>query len=205
MSYHIYFPTTSEEQIDDIFYGQIALIGARWFLIAGGLLLTLWGAKDVGEIQGRIYPLIFLIAMNFYLHGRYLMERPAGRHLIYLATLADLLIISLVILVGIPGGRFGVENPFFIFYYPTLLSFTLVFAREISFSGMVLTCLLYGGVCLLQGLGPDGDVTLLVRLVTLVTTGLVGTLYWRIQRERRRAAQQARGALLKELDQSTSP
>ena len=204
MAYRLYVPTSAEEQTEDIFYGQINIIGARWFLIAGVLLSTLWGAEDVRDVQLKILPIIAWIALNFYLHGRYMMERPAGRALIWLSSLLDLLIISVVISLGLPRGQFGLDNPFFIFYYPVLLAFALVFARLITAIGILLTCIVYVGICLFAGpgLGAEGAPTLVIRLVTLVATGIVGTMYWRIQREVRRSTREARGALLKELGES---
>ena len=202
MTFRLYMPTSADEQKEDIFYGQINIIGSRWFLIAGVLLLTLWGAEDVRDVQLKILPIIALIALNFYLHGRYMMERPAGRALIWFSSLLDLLIISVVIALGLPRGQFGLENPFFIFYYPTLLAFALVFARWITTIGILLTCIVYVGICL-PGLGAEGaSYTIAIRLVTLVATGIVGTMYWRIQREALRRAQEDRGTLLKELGES---
>ncbi|MEE8240246.1 MAG: hypothetical protein V3R16_03180 [Nitrospirales bacterium] len=200
MSYRLYVPTTAEEEIEDIFYGQINIIGARWFLIAGVLLLTLWGAHDVRDVQIKILPIIALIALNFYLHGRYMMERPAGRALIWLSSLIDLLVISAVISLGLPQGQFGLDNPLFIFYYPVLLAFALVFARLITAIGISMVCLAYAGICLFAGLEAGGGMyALVLRLVTLVATGIVGAMYWRIQREARRKAQTARGSLLHEV------
>lgn len=205
MAYRLRVPSSAEEQVEDIFYGQITTIEARWFLIAGMLLMTLWGAKDVSDVQLKILPVLLLIIINFFLHGRYMIERPAGRVLIWLSSLLDVLIVSVVISLGLPRGQFGLENPFFIFYYPVLLSFALVFAREITAIGIFLTCIIYAGICLLAGLGDqDGAYALVIRLATLATTGIVGTMYWRIEREGRRRAERARGALLKELGESGS-
>ena len=205
MAYRLDVRTSADEQIEDIFYGQINIIGARWFLIAGVLLLTLWGAQDVRDIQLKILPIIALIALNFYLHGRYMMERPAGRALIWFSSVLDLLVISVVISLGLPRGQFGLDNPFYIFYYPVLLAFALVFARSITAIGISLTCIVYVGICLFAGLGAEGGApTVVIRLVTLVATGMVGTMYWRIQREARRGAQEAQGALLNELGESSS-
>ncbi len=203
MSYRLYVPTTAEEEIEDIFYGQINIIGARWFLIAGVLLLTLWGAHDLRDVQIKILPIIALIALNFYLHGRYMMERPAGRALIWLSSLIDLLVISVVISLGLPQGQFGLENPLFILYYPVLLAFALVFARLITAIGISMVCFAYAGICLFTGLEAGGGMyALVLRLVTLVATGIVGAMYWRIQREARRKAQTARGSLLHEVTES---
>ena len=203
MSYRLYVPTTAEEEIEDIFYGQINIIGARWFLIAGVLLLTLWGAQDVREVQLKILPIVALIALNFYLHGRYMMERPAGKALIWLSSLVDLLVISVVISLGLPGGQFGLDNPFFIFYHPVLLAFALVFARLVTAIGISLVCLAYIGICLFAGLELGGGAyTLVMREVTLVATGIVGAMYWRIQREARRKAQPEHGSLLGDVAES---
>lgn len=199
MAYRLRVPTSADEQVEDIFYGQITIIGARWFLIVGMLLVTLWGAQDVKDVQLKILPIIALIALNFYVHGRYMMEQPAGRVLIWLSSLLDVLIISVVISLGMPRAQFGLENPFFIFYYPVLLGFALVFAREVASIGILVTCTIYAGICVVAGLGGDGAYNLVIRLVTLATTGIVGTMYWRIQREGRRRAQRAWGAQPEEL------
>jgi len=183
-------PTIQEmEAREDIFYGQIVFIVARWFVIAGAVFLSLWRAESIADIQRHIIPLAFLIAANFFLHARYVMGLPANALLLKLASALDLAVITSIILVVTPQGARGIENPFFVFYYPVVLAFALVFprAQTLAFSSVV--ALTYTAVCLLSGAGIrfNGDEEVLaMRLVTLLGTAFLGTMYWRLQRARRR-------------------
>lgn len=165
------------EALEDVYYGQIVLVGARWFVIAGALFLTLWRAESIAAIQRSIAPLVVLIAANFFLHGRYLMGLPANRRLLELAAGLDLALITLMVLAG---GR--LDNPFFVFYYPVVLAFALVFPRTLAMLYVLAASAAYTMVCFIGG---DGEV-LAIRLVTLFGTAMLGSMYWRIQRDRRR-------------------
>ncbi len=183
-------PTIQEiESREDIFYGQIVFLVARWFVIAGAVFLSLWRAESITDIQRHIIPLAFLIAANFFLHGRYLMGLPANAVLLKLASALDLAVITLIILVVTPQGARGIENPFFVFYYPVVLAFALVFPRAQTLRFVSAAAVTYALICVLAAPGVrfNGDEEILVmRLVTLLGTASLGTMYWRIQRARRR-------------------
>src|SRR5690349_10916310 len=74
--------SAAQEAAEDIFFGQAVIIWARWFIILTGAMLTLWTATTVAEITINTLLIIVLMGMNFFLHGRYLMERPANRSLL---------------------------------------------------------------------------------------------------------------------------
>ncbi len=181
--------TPAQETAEDIFFGQIVIIWARWFFIAAGAVLALWSAHTVAELTIAILIVVALMAINFFVHGRYLMERPANRLFLLATGLLDLSIITL--LVWNWQGQGGLESPFFILYYPILFSFALVFPPRLTTAYALLMLGLYVGVCF--GANPAfiydlGLVTSLVtKLITLAAMGGLGTFYWRIQRNQRRA------------------
>ena len=180
--------SAAQEAAEDLFFGQVVIIWARWFLILTGATLTLWSATTVGEITAKILLVVILMAMNFFLHGRYLMERPANRTLIIAASALDLLVITGAILLW--QGQGGLRSQFFVFYYPVLLAFAFVFPPRLAFAYTGCAMIAYVAACLAADfsiLADAGDLKLLVmRLVTLGSVGGLATYYWRIQRERRR-------------------
>ena len=230
-----------QEAAEDVFFGQVVMIWARWFLIAAGVLLTLWVTSEAGTLAFAIMPVVALVAVNFYLHGRYLTERPANPALITVVGLVDLAIITTAVLIW-PGGK-GIFSPFFVLYFPVIMAFAFVMPRKATVVFTTLAVAAYVGASLFaevayppQHLYPalyDGakaqvvaasavpigaevapaiaakadteasravrNVTLLsghvrtvkglvMRLITLVAMGALGSYYWRIQRDRRRSA-----------------
>ena len=176
----------AHEAVEDVFYGQVVLIWARWAVVAALAVLFLWNVGDVGQMTERVLLLAVLMAVNFYLHGRYLSGRPANRILITLATMADLtLITGGVVLWG------GFESQLFVLLYPILFAFALVFPPRATVTLRLFAVGVYAGAVVAAGTGWLQDVqlikVLLVRLVTLLAVGGLGTYYWRIQGRRRHA------------------
>jgi hypothetical protein len=177
----------AREAADDVFFGQVVMIWARWAVIGAAAVVFLWNASDVGVMTQRVLLLAALMAVNFFLHGRYLVERPANRALILLSSLTDVgLIVAAVALWG------GFQSQLFVLLYPVLFAFALVFPPRFTAGLTVLAVGLYVAAVLLAGTGWTSDVqlvkVLLVRVMTLAAVGGLGTYYWRIQRDRRRAA-----------------
>ena len=177
------------EALQDVFYGQIVFIWARWIIIISTLFLVLRNAQSVADIQIPMIPVGLLIVANFYLHGRFVMRQPANPILLTLATTIDFIFITLVIVLG-AGGETGIDNPFFVLYFPVMLAYSLVFPRRRSLVMAFLLIIVYFLICLLMKPGisiAEGDEKVLaVRIVMLLVTALLGTMYWRIQRMRRR-------------------
>ena len=68
--------TVDQEASEDVFFGQVVLVWARWFLIAAGAVVVLTGLDDQAALITGTIPIVLLMFMNLYLHGRYLMEKP---------------------------------------------------------------------------------------------------------------------------------
>ena len=180
--------TQAQEASEDIFFGQVVVNWARWFLIGGGIILVLWTASDINRLVIGIMPVVALMAVNFYLQGRQLAERPANLTLVTLASLVDLAAITVVILFWPEAEQRGLGSPFFIFYYPVVLAFAFVMRPQFTLAYTAVALAAYAGASLLT-VGAEFDVeTLVARLITLGAMGGLGNYYWRIQRNRRRDA-----------------
>jgi hypothetical protein len=177
----------TREAAEDVFFGQVVMIWARWAMIAAAAVLFLWNTSDVGTLTQRVLLLAGLMAVNFFLHGRYLVERPASRPLILLASLTDVALIAAA--VAFWG---GFTSQLFVLLYPVLFAFALVFPPRFTAGLTLVAAGLYVGAVAFSDLSWTGDVqlvkTLLVRLLTVCAVAGLGTYYWRIQRDRRRAA-----------------
>ena len=71
--------TPEQEAAEDVFFGQSVIIWARWFVILAGAILVLWTTNTEGELSLSILPIVVLMVVNLYLHGRYMMERPVNK------------------------------------------------------------------------------------------------------------------------------
>lgn len=178
-----------QEAAEDIFFGQAVVNWARWFLIGAGIILIMWTSDSEGEIALGVIPLVALMIVNFYLHGRHLAERPANPVLIGLASLLDLAVITTVVLFWAEAT--GLMSQFFILYYPVVLAFAFVMPPRVSIVFTVATMAAYAGASFLVDPALASTVVatkaLLVRLITIGAVGGLGAYYWRIQRDRRRA------------------
>jgi len=179
-----------QEAAEDIFFGQLVIIWARWFVILTGAILALWAASTISELTIASLLIVALMAVNFFVHGRYLMEKPINRNLTYLVSLFDLAIITLIVLAW--REQTGLESPFFIFFYPVLAAFAFVFTPGFTLTYTALGLALYVGAVFISDPGFFTNVQdfelLVTRLITFAAMGGLGGYYWRIQRQRRRLA-----------------
>jgi len=167
----------SQEAKADLFWGQSAAIWARWAIVLGGAALVLSQAGSPGQLAIGILPVVVLLITNFYLHGRYLVERPANARLTLIASVLDLAMLGCLFFswTGAPG----LDNPCYLLLYPIVFSIGLVFAPRISWTFTAATMVLY--VVLAQ---PVSDPkTLVVRLITLAAVCGLASLYWRKVRQ----------------------
>jgi len=171
----------TKEAAQDLFFGQAAALWARWFVILGGALLVLARATTTDELARNIVPVVVLLFLNFFLHGRYLVEQPANRSLTLLASGLDLIMIGGLFLTW--SGKPGLDNPAFVFFYPLVLSFALVFPPRVAGAFTLVTLAVYGALVLPSGIADVAALKLLVeRVVVLVAVGGLGTIYWRMVR-----------------------
>ncbi len=189
--------TLNQETAEDIFFGQAVIIWARWFLIAAATALVLTSFDDQATLIKGTLPIVGLMAMNFYLHGRRLAERPANPQLITLASVLDVAVISVVVATGLGSGQPGIESAFFVAYYPVVLAFAFVMQPRATLAFTALVLGAYAGASVLGSAGSMSSMELesfAARLVTLAAMGGLGTYFWRIQRGRRHAAIASRSA-----------
>lgn len=185
-----------QEAAEDIFFGQVVMIWARWFLIAAGTIFFLWTAQKSTQLALGVLPIVALMVLNFYLHGRYLLERPSNVAQITAASTIDVALVSAIVLVwhgGAAAPLTGLASPFFIFYYPVLLAFAFGMPRRLALIFTVSTAAVYAAICLPDLTSITSVKVLVLRLATLAAMGGIGTFYWRIQRSRRHAGLEVAG------------
>jgi hypothetical protein len=174
----------AQEAAEDIFFGQIAIIWARWFLIAAGAIIALLSANDMLQLAVAILTVIILMTINFATHGMYLTGKPVNKFLLFITNFTDAAIITFLVLTW--NGHAGLKSEFFILYYPMLFTFALVFPRRTTVVFSVLTLGLYTAACLFIDpamiFSVKSLVLLAMRLITLGAMGGLGTYYYRRQR-----------------------
>jgi len=179
--------TALDEAAEDLYFGQLVLIWARWFVIFAIAILAIWGSSDTNVLAARSLVLVALMGVNFFLHGRILVDRPANVRLLAIANLIDLVIIGGII----AGWKLdGLASPYFVLYYPILFAFALVFPPRLSAVYTLLTLASYLVLCLLTGpsiFHTESAKAFVERIITMATIAALGAFYWRVQRHRRRS------------------
>ena len=178
--------TAKQAEQEDLFFGQSVILWARWSVIVAGIVLVLWTSTDVALLTQTMPFFLVLMAVNFFLHGRYVMGSPLNRVAVTAASVVDLILITAIIVLW-PGAH-GLHNQFFVLYYPVVFAFALVFTRRIEAAYTVLAIALYVIACVITrtlplDLGPD-DKVLVMRLIVIAAMGFLGNYYFRIQRDR---------------------
>ena len=171
-------PSMRREDAQDLFWGQVVTLWARWAIIGGAALLVLARASTTQQLAVGILPVVALLVVNFYLHGRYLLERPANASLTGLAVGLDLAVLA-ALFVTAPGAA-GPGNPLFVLLYPLVFGVGLVFPPRLSWPYTAAGLIVY--TLLVVSSGPVEPKVLVVRLVTVAAMGGLGSLYWRIVR-----------------------
>jgi hypothetical protein len=190
--------SAEQANLEDVFFGQTVILWARWSVIVAGIALVLWTSTDVTHLTQTVPFFLALMAMNFFLHGRYVMGAPLNRIAVMVASFIDIVLITAIVTFW--PGEHGLKNQFFVLYYPVVFAFALVFTRRIEAAYTVLAIVAYVGACVLTGtvpfdLGSD-DKVLVMRVIVIAAMGFLGNYYFRIQRDRlARAAQGITGPL----------
>ena len=178
--------TAAQADKEDVFFGQTVILWARWSVIVAGIALVLWTSTSISHLTQTVPFFLALMAMNFFLHGRYVMGSPLNRAVVTVASLIDLVLITAIVVFW-PGSH-GLNNQFFVLYFPVVFAFALVFTRRIEAAYTVMAMAAYAGACFLTGtvtldLGYD-DKVLVMRLIVIAAMGFLGNYYFRIQRDR---------------------
>jgi hypothetical protein len=178
--------TKKQAEQEDLFFGQSVILWARWSVIVAGIVLVLWTSSDIGLLTRTMPFFLVLMAINFFLHGRYVMGSPLNRTAVTVASAVDLILITAIIVLW-PGVH-GLNNQFFVLYFPVVFAFALVFTRKIEVAYTVLAIVLYTGACVFTGTVPfdlgGQDKVLVMRVIVIAAMGFLGNYYFRIQRDR---------------------
>jgi len=178
--------TPQQAEQEDLFFGQSVTLWARWSVIVAGIVLVLWTSTDVALLTQTMPFFLVLMAVNFFLHGRFVMGSPLNRTAVTAASVVDLILITAIVVLW-PGSH-GLQNQFFVLYFPVVFAFALVFTRKIEAAFTVLAIVLYAGACVLTGTVPfdlgNDDKVLVMRVIVIAAMGFLGNYYFRIQRER---------------------
>ena len=191
----------TQERAEDVFFGQVVILAARYFLIAGLLAVQLASLEDSRQMALAVVPIVAFLGMNFFLHARYLTGQPANLRLVVLTSAIDLLLVTLIIVFG--AGSSGASSPFFVLYYPLVLAFGFVVPRrlEIAYTAAAMALLTAAVLVLDPAVLTETAALkhLVLRLITLGAVGGLANYYWRTLRARRHeasggASQSAAGA-----------
>lgn len=167
----------------DLAEGQKVIVTARWILVLAGLILILLTPSSLGAVRLQVLVLLGLSVANFYLCAQLFMRRPTLEPVMYAASLADLIVIALILI-----SQDGFKSGTFVFFFPALL------AISVAFPGPMLFVFTGGAVTIYSLIGlftlpTTGDAQVLViRLLMLVAVAVCGYQYSRIERHRRLAA-----------------
>jgi hypothetical protein len=166
---------------DDLTAGQLVILTARWILVLAGLLLTLLAPGTLGALRFQIMVLLVLAVANFYLCAQVFTRQPTLKEVVYVASLADLIVITLIVL-----SQGGFKSNTYVFYFPALLAISVAFSTPmlLVFTSGVLAVYAFIGAASLNNW--DGDLQILViRLLMLTAVAVCGNQYWRMERSRR--------------------
>ncbi len=176
--------TTAEE----LRHGQIVIVTARWALVVTGLLLMMWRPGDLAGFTIGILIVLALAVINFFLHVQILRDRPIDRTLVYGMSLADLVVISLIVIT-----REGFDADAFVFYYPAVLAYSLVFAGQMTVLLTAGLMAVYGLIAMPEAIDSELNQQILVtRELMIVAVSYLGYRYRVVERRRLEALRPSR-------------
>src|SRR5207237_8664330 len=81
--------TAAQADQEDVFFGQTVIMWARWSVIVAGIMLVLWTSTNVSLLTQTMPFFLVLMAVNFFLHGRYVMGSPLNRTIQTVGSVTD--------------------------------------------------------------------------------------------------------------------
>jgi len=174
-------PTT----INPLAEGQMVIIIARFVLVLACLFLILMDAKSAKSVSFNVtrFEIMVVLALavsNFFLVAQILTKRKTIDVILYGMSLADLAVISIVIIV-----QGGFNSGVYTFYFPAMLAFALAFPMLELYLFLGGTVCLYSFICLFTLNNVDDIQTLLVRVLMLVAVAVCANHFANIERNRR--------------------
>lgn len=188
---------SQREAAEDIFFGQVVINWARWFVIAAGVAMVMILTETPNELAVGITPIVGLMVVNFYLHGRRLAQQPANKNLITISSILDLVLITTVVAIGTKTSAIGLDNQFYVAYFPVIAAFSFVMPRKISVVYTLVAMTAYAVTCLIVNdrvISANSEIhwdqmeSVITRLIVMGAVGALASYFWRVQRDRRRIA-----------------
>ncbi|TMC53198.1 MAG: hypothetical protein E6J20_09040 [Chloroflexi bacterium] len=180
---------------EDLAYGQTVLVWARWILIGTGLLLSFWSPTDLTTLQVQLAAIVALAFGNFYLHVQLLRGHPALDSVVYGASLADIGVVTALVLV-----QGGYPSPVFIFYFAAVVGISVAFPTWLTAGYTSIVVGIYGIVSLVTA--PPGDYpAVFTRLLMIAAIAVCGNLFARSEAKRRADAIRIHNEMLDEIEQ----
>ena len=166
--------------------GQSVIITARWILIVGALVLTLWNPTPpphLWVIQVQTGLLLVYAVVNFFLHAQYIRQGSQVEQVAYFTSLVDLVLITFVIAMW-PS---SIDSAVYVFYLPAVLAIAVAFPRAVTAAYTLGIIVAYGIVAL--AFNPELITAaqaqdLVVRELMIVAVAFTGALYRHIENER---------------------
>src|SRR5258708_19434380 len=122
--------SAKQAEQEDLFFGQAVILWARWSVIVAGIVIVLWTSNTVDLLTRTMPFFLVLMAVNFFLHGRYVMGRPLNRVVVTAASVVDLVLITPIVVLW-PGAH-GLKSDFFVLYFPSVFSFSPAFPPQLQ-------------------------------------------------------------------------
>jgi hypothetical protein len=182
---------------EDLAFGQTVLVWARWILIGTGLVLSFWTPTDLLTLQVQLAAIVALAFGNFYLHVQLLRGHAAVDKVVYLASLADICVVTALVLV-----QGGYSSPVFIFYFAAVVGISVAFPSGLSAAYTALVIGIYGVVCLATT-APDDYPAIFTRLLMIAAIAVCGNLFARNESHRRAEAIRIHQEVLDEAEQGS--
>jgi hypothetical protein len=180
---------------EDLAYGQTVLVWARWILIGTGLLLSFWSPKDLMTLQVQLAAIIALAFGNFYLHVQLLRGHPALDNVVYGASLADISVVTALVLV-----QAGYSSPVFIFYFAAIVGISVAFPTWLTAGYTAIVIGTYGIICLATA-PPEAYPAVFTRLLMIAAVAVCGNIFARGEARRREDAIRIHHERLDEIEQ----
>ena len=171
---------------EDLASGQTVLVWARWT------------PKDLLTLQVQLAAIIALAFGNFYLHVQLLRGRPALDNVVYGASIADIAVVTALVLV-----QGGYPSPVFIFYFAAIVGISVAFPTVVTAGYTALVVGVYGVISLATAT-TDEYPAVFIRLLTIAAVAVCGNLFARHEAERRAEAIRRHTEMLDEIEQKSS-
>jgi len=191
-------PESSSGISDDLRYGQIVIVAARWMLVLSAFVLLLYRSDKINELVFGVVGLLGIAVANFWLHTKILRKQCVEPEWVYLASAADIAVISLM--TWLQG---GIWSRVFPYYYPAVLCYVLVFRSGIT---MFFTATVVGAYAVLAAMSSPpmqaaDDQVLMARLLAIAGVAFVAGRYRVVEEGRRARIQNAQRALHEAIEE----